>query len=172
MCYTAGRTDSFLPHRLHEFCQQKGLLQNGPLKKEWLDSPEKGCAAILFALSLFCEKTKVRSVYRLRNWSMGNCMKRILPEEENRRRDLRGMFEVLVYGYLCGISSSCKLEETCRYRVDFMWLLGDENVPDHTTLARFCTGRCQEVLEDLFYQLIENWRICERQITRRCLRMA
>lgn len=69
--------------------------------------------------------------------------------------DPRVMFEVLVYGYLCGIYSSRKLEEACQYRVDFMWLLGEEKVPDHTTFARFRTGRCQKALEDLFYQLVE-----------------
>lgn len=66
----------------------------------------------------------------------------------------RVLFEVLVYGYLCGIYSSRKLEEACRYRVDFMWLLGDEPVPDHTTIARFHTKRCQAAVEDLFYQLV------------------
>lgn len=64
------------------------------------------------------------------------------------------MFEVLVYGYQCGVYSSRKLEEACRYRVDFMWLLEEEPVPDHSTLARFRTGRCRGALEDLFYQLV------------------
>ena len=68
--------------------------------------------------------------------------------------DPQVLFEVLVYGYLCGIYSSRKLEEACRYRVDFMWLLGDEKAPDHSTLARFRTGRCREALEELFYQLV------------------
>ena len=66
--------------------------------------------------------------------------------------DPRVLFKVMAYGYQCGIYSSRKLEEACRYRVDFMWLLEEESVPDHTTLARFRTGRCAEAVENLFYQ--------------------
>ncbi len=76
------------------------------------------------------------------------------PRGRKSAADPQVLFEVLVYGYLCGIYSSRKLEEACRYRIDFMWLLGDEGVPDHTTLARFRTGRCREALEDLLYQLV------------------
>ena len=74
--------------------------------------------------------------------------------------DPRVMFKVMVYGYQCGIYSSRKLEEACRYRVDFMWLLEANPVPDHSTLARFRTGRCSEAVEDLFYQYVrklEEW---------------
>lgn len=69
--------------------------------------------------------------------------------------DPQVLFEVLVYGYMCGIYSSRKLEEACRYRVDFMWLLGEEKAPDHTTLARFRTGRSRDAIEDMFYQFIQ-----------------
>ena len=69
--------------------------------------------------------------------------------------DPRVLFKVMVYGYECGIYSSRKLEEACRYRVDFMWLLEDEKAPDHTTFARFRTGRCKEAVEELFYQYIK-----------------
>ena len=69
--------------------------------------------------------------------------------------DPRVMFKVMVYGYQCGIYSSRKLEEACKYRIDFMWLLGDEKVPDHATFARFRTGRCAEVVEELFYQYVK-----------------
>ena len=74
--------------------------------------------------------------------------------------DPRVMFKVMVYGYQCGIYSSRKLEEVCRYRVDFMWLLEEENVPDHATFARFRTGRCASAVEDLFYQYV---RLLETQ---------
>ena len=68
--------------------------------------------------------------------------------------DPRVLFKVLVHGYLCGIYSSRKMEEACRYRIDFKWLLEDGKAPDHSTLARFRTGRCREVVEDLFYQFV------------------
>ena len=77
------------------------------------------------------------------------------PRGRKSAAEPRAMFEVLVYGGLNELYSSRKIEDACRYRVDFMWLLGDAKVPDHTTIARFRTGRCREALEDLFYQLVE-----------------
>ena len=68
--------------------------------------------------------------------------------------DPRVMFQIMAYGYQCGIYSSRKLEEACRNRVDFIWLRGNEPVPDHSTFARFRTGRCTEAVEDLFYQYV------------------
>lgn len=70
--------------------------------------------------------------------------------------DPRVMFKVMAYGYQCGIYSSRKLEEACRYRVDFMWLLENEKAPDHATFSRFRTGRCAEAVEDLFYQYVSH----------------
>ncbi|NLN81028.1 MAG: transposase [Clostridiales bacterium] len=66
----------------------------------------------------------------------------------------RIIFEVLVYGYMCGIYSTRKLEEACRKRVDFMWLLQGEPVPDYSTFARFRSGRTRDAVEDLFYQYV------------------
>lgn len=66
----------------------------------------------------------------------------------------RIIFEVLVYGYMCGIYSTRKLEEACRKRLDFMWLLQGEPVPNYSPFARFRTGRTGEAVEDLFYQLV------------------
>lgn len=68
--------------------------------------------------------------------------------------DPRVMFKVLVYGYQCGIYSSRKLEEACRYRIDFMWLLEDGKAPDHSTFSRF-RKRCGNVVEELFYQYVQ-----------------
>ena len=69
--------------------------------------------------------------------------------------DPRVLFKVMAYGYQCGIYSSRKLEEACKYRVDFMWLLENGKAPDHSTLSRFRTGRCAEAVEDLFYQYVQ-----------------
>ena len=66
----------------------------------------------------------------------------------------RIIFEVLVYGYMCGIYSTRKLEEACRKRVNFMWLLQGEPVPDYSTFARFRSGRTRDSVEDLFYQYV------------------
>ena len=74
--------------------------------------------------------------------------------------DPRVLFKVMVYGYQQGIYTSRKLEEACRYRIDFMWLLEEYPAPDHATLARFRTERCAEVVEDLFYQYA---RLLEKQ---------
>ena len=74
--------------------------------------------------------------------------------------DPRVLFKVMAYGYQCGIYSTRKLEEACKYRVDFMWLLENGKAPDHSTLARFRTGRCAEAVEDLFSQYV---RLLEQQ---------
>lgn len=76
------------------------------------------------------------------------------PKGRKSAADPRVLFKVLVHGYLCGIYSSRKLEEACQYRIDFRWLLEDRKAPDHSTFARFRTGRCKEAVEDLFYQFV------------------
>ena len=77
------------------------------------------------------------------------------PRGRKSVTDPRVLFKVMAYGYQCGIYSSRKLEEACKYRVDFMWLLENGKAPDHSTLSRFRTGRCAEAVEDLFYQYIQ-----------------
>ena len=54
-----------------------------------------------------------------------------------------------------GIYSSRKIESSCQRDVNFMYLLGREPAPDHSTIARFRSGRLSGVIEDLFLQLVE-----------------
>ena len=81
------------------------------------------------------------------------------PKGRKSAADPRVTFKVMAYGYQCGIYSSRGWEEACRYRVDFMWLLEGEPVPDHATFARF-RKRCAKEIEDLFYQYA---RLLEKQ---------
>ena len=81
------------------------------------------------------------------------------PKGRKSAADPRVIFKVMTYGYQCGIFSSRGWEEACRYRVDFMWLLEEENTPDHATFARF-RKRCAKEIEDLFYQYT---RLLEKQ---------
>ena len=81
------------------------------------------------------------------------------PKGRKSAADPRVTFKVMAYGYQCGIFSSRGWEEACRYRVDFMWLLEDEPVPDHATFARFRKRFAVEI-EGLFYQYV---RLLEEQ---------
>ena len=74
------------------------------------------------------------------------------PIGRNPATDPRVMFKVLAYtAEELHIYSDRRIEDACRNRVDVIWLLGDEPVPDHSTIARF-KQRCAEEIEDLFYQ--------------------
>ena len=64
------------------------------------------------------------------------------------------IFELIVYGYMTGKYSSREIENACRTDIRFMYILGSEPVPDHTTITRFQNERLTEVIEDLFYQLV------------------
>ena len=67
----------------------------------------------------------------------------------------KNLFKVMVYGYMNGIYSSREIESSCRRDVNFMYLLGREPAPDHSTIARFRSGRLSGVVEDMFRQLVE-----------------
>lgn len=54
--------------------------------------------------------------------------------------DANVMFEIICYEYQCGIYSNRDLEEACRYRVDFMWLLGGEQYRITVALPGFGNG--------------------------------
>lgn len=71
-----------------------------------------------------------------------------------RKYDPVTIFMLLVYGYMNRLYSSREIENACRTDIRFMWILQDEPVPDHSTIARFQEGKLLPVIEDLFYQLI------------------
>ena len=71
-----------------------------------------------------------------------------------RKTDSATMFILLVYGYIRRLFSSRKIEEACRTDIRFMWILGMEEPPDHSTIARFQNERLAVVIEELFYQLV------------------
>ncbi len=73
--------------------------------------------------------------------------------------DPRVLFKVLVYANQLHIYSGRQIEDACRNRIDMIWLLDGEPVPDHCTIARF-KQRCAEEIEDLFYQYV---RLLEKQ---------
>jgi len=50
------------------------------------------------------------------------------------------LLKVLVYGYLCNIYSSRKLEQALKDNINFMWLSGMSQ-PDHNTVNRFRSQR-------------------------------
>lgn len=72
-----------------------------------------------------------------------------------RKIDPQTMFEVVAYAYMNGIYSSRDIESACRHDIRFMWILQNEPVPDHSTIARFQNERLTGVIEGLFYQLTE-----------------
>ena len=59
----------------------------------------------------------------------------------------------MVYGYLCNIYSSRKLEQALKENVHFMWLSA-MNRPDHNTLNRFRSERLNGQLKDIFAKIV------------------
>ena len=68
------------------------------------------------------------------------------------------LFELVVFGYMQRRFSTRQIEEACRTDIRFMWILQGEPVPDHSTIDRFLCKRLADVIEDLFYQLVD--RLC------------
>jgi transposase len=65
----------------------------------------------------------------------------------------RLLLKVLVYGYLCNIYSSRKIESAIKENIYFMWLAGMEQ-PDHNTINRFRTDRLKGVIKKVFSQVV------------------
>ena len=95
----------------------------------------------VFKLVEICEKldySKLEKEY-VRSW---------------RKLNPATLFIVLVYAYMKRLYSSRQIEEACKTDIRFMWILGNECAPDHSTIARFQNEKLVPVIEDLFYQLI------------------
>ena len=65
--------------------------------------------------------------------------------------DPRVLFKVLAYASEIHIYSNRQIVDACENRIDMIWLLDGEPVPDQSTIARF-KQRCAAEIEDLFYQ--------------------
>jgi transposase len=65
----------------------------------------------------------------------------------------RMLLKVLVYGYLCNIFSSRKLEEALKENIHFMWLSAMTK-PDHNTINRFRSERLKDELKEIFTQVV------------------
>ena len=76
------------------------------------------------------------------------------------RVSVRDLFQPKAGG---GLSVPYRLHDGC-------WRI--EQVPDHSTWARFRTGRCAEAVEDLFYQFVRKLEEWGKQTTQRCLSTA
>ncbi|MBQ3078999.1 MAG: transposase, partial [Clostridia bacterium] len=66
------------------------------------------------------------------------------------------LFEILVCAYILGVYTSRKIEQLCRNHIQFILILDGHEAPDHTTIARFRSGKATSAaIEDLFQQYIE-----------------
>lgn len=65
----------------------------------------------------------------------------------------RMLLKILVYGYLCNVYSSRKLESATQENIHFMWLSGMEK-PDHNTINRFRSDRLKGVIKKVFSQVV------------------
>lgn len=65
----------------------------------------------------------------------------------------RMLLKVIVYGYLCNIYSSRKLEEATQQNIHFMWLAAMSK-PDHNTINRFRGERLKDQIRTIFTQVV------------------
>jgi transposase len=93
-----------------------------------------------------CDRLNYANLYA------ASCGSLYYPRPGRPPTDPKVLFQICAFAYANDLYSSRKIEEACRKRIDFMWLLDGEPAPDHTTIANFRSGKCKEAIEDLFYQ--------------------
>lgn len=69
--------------------------------------------------------------------------------------DPKILFKILIYAYMNNIYSTRKIEAACKRDINFMWLLQGNRAPDHSTIARFRKEYIKDLVDDLFYQLVQ-----------------
>ena len=72
----------------------------------------------------------------------------------------RILLKILIYGYMRMIYSSRAIEQACRENICFMYLLEDNPVPDHNTIARFRSQHlvdCEKELLEQFVAMLVKW---------------
>jgi len=77
------------------------------------------------------------------------------PRGRKPKTSPKTLFKILVYGSMDRTYSSRELAKACKRDVNYMWLLCDEEAPNHNEIARFRSERLPNVAEGLFYQLAE-----------------
>jgi len=66
------------------------------------------------------------------------------------------MFQLVILGFMEGVTSTRKLESSCKHDIRFMHVLQGKPAPDHNRFWSFIKHRLQgEVVENLFYQLVD-----------------
>jgi len=66
------------------------------------------------------------------------------------------MFQLVILGFMEDVTSTRKLESSCKHDIRFMYVLQEKPAPDHNRFWSFIKHRLQgEVAENLFYQLVD-----------------
>jgi transposase len=65
------------------------------------------------------------------------------------------MFKIITYANMNNTYSSRKIETACKRDINYMWLLDGQPAPDHSTISRFRKGYLADVIDDLFFQMVQ-----------------
>jgi len=65
----------------------------------------------------------------------------------------RVLLKIIVYAYLDNVYSSRRIEASLKENIHYMWVSG-MSTPDHNTINRFRGDRLQEVLKQVFSQVV------------------